>query len=172
MILTKGAGGSTSTRFGGTHATRSRPRVAPARIAPAAFLLLAAGCGTGGLGQPCKTTDEPPLGGLACDPGLVCNTHVRGTVCEEPNSHGVGEACTGDDSCRMGLMCKFLTCRPLPGLDEPCSDACASGLACVKVTGSATCQPVDGGALETGAPDVGALDAGALDAGLLDAPGE
>jgi hypothetical protein len=161
LILTKGAGGSTPGRLAAMHGTRRRARGAPkAGMASAAWLLLASGCGSGGLGQTCKSTDAPPLGGFVCDPGLVCNTQAPGTVCEEPNTRGAGEPCSGDDNCRMGLSCKYLRCGPLPGLGDPCSDLCASGLACVKVTGSATCQPVDGGALDAGAPEAGALDAG------------
>jgi hypothetical protein len=112
---------------------------------PVVFMLFLPACSVGGLGEPCKVTDAPPLGAFNCDTGLVCNTQVPSTICEKPNTHDVGGPCSDDDNCRIGLRCERLACAPLAGLGDPCSDTCASGLACVKSASGAFCEVADAG---------------------------
>jgi hypothetical protein len=115
-----------------------------------AAMACGASCGgTGGDGQPCTSTNAPPLGGLTCDEGLVCNDALPSTVCEKPNTHAAGDPCSGDDNCRTGLRCTTGVCKPLLAEGEGCGTPtdCASGLACTKEDGGeARCAPSSSGA--------------------------
>jgi hypothetical protein len=123
------------------------------RVGPAVgcIALIVAACGSctwgaGGLGQACRATDQPPLGGFKCDQGLVCNSALPLTICEEPNTHAIGEPCSDDDNCRMELTCYKLSCVARPGFGEACFTGCAPGLECVKTATVQRCEPANGDA--------------------------
>lgn len=91
---------------------------------------------------------DPCLDGFACAAGLTCADGL-GTCVTLP---GNGETCAvGNRFCADGLGCdpSDNTCRPGPGLDQPCllnppDYVCGAGLACDFGANGSTCVPIGG----------------------------